>query len=133
MFFLPGYGLTQAHISDNGKDQYGAIIGMDCYGSGGRISQINNNNGVGTPTINGVSYDYRMSTIPWGSGSWQHLTMTWHVPSLVYYDNFGTVTNVFGQAYEPCAIIAWIQGMSSSPGQEGAAMYVYGAELYINA
>jgi hypothetical protein len=123
---------TDASTIGDNNPSHGVEIGMDSYSSGGRLCQINNKNGVGTPTYNGASYDYAMDILGWGSGTWIHMSMTWVVPNSVYYDGFGTASNVFGQAYQPSAIIPWIGAGSSNPGHEGAAMYFCDTELYIN-
>jgi hypothetical protein len=124
---------TDASTIGDNDVTHGAKIGMDAYSSGGRLCQINNDNSVGTPTYNGVTYNYNIDSVGWGSGTWIHMSMTWVVPNSVYYDGFGTASNVFGQAYAPTAIIAWIgSGAPDHAPIEGAAMYVRDIELCIN-
>ena len=111
---------------------HGVEIGMDAYGSGSRINQINNRNGVGTPDYSNGVFDYTYVVVPWGSNAWVHLSMTWTVPNTLQTDGPSNYGNSAGYSAVPCAIIPWMGAGSSNPGHEGAAMYVYGTELYIN-
>jgi len=57
--------------------------------------------------------------------------MTWTVPSTLQTDSASNYSNSAGYTVVPCGIIPEICGGSASPGQERAAAYIYGTELYI--
>jgi hypothetical protein len=122
---------TEASSIGDQSSKQGIGIALDAYGSGGRINQINNKNGIGTPDYSNGVFDYDMGYLPWGSGGWVHFSMTWTVPSTLQTDSASNYSNSAGYTVVPCGIIPEICGGSASPGQERAAAYIYGTELYI--
>jgi hypothetical protein len=117
-------------IGDNGDSWWGAAMGLDAYSNSGRICEVDPQNGIGTPDrVNGVYATWK-DMVPWGSGAWVHLTMTWTVPSTLSSDGFGDYP--LDAQVAPTGFIAWITGFSSNPGHEGAAIYVYGTVLNTN-
>ena len=118
-----------------GDSEYGhsANIGIDAYGSVGRITQINNKDGIGTPTYSNGVFDYTWVHVPWGSGAWVHVSETWIVPNTLQTDGASAYSNSAGYTVVPCAIIAWIgSGAPDHAPIEGAAIYVRDIELCIN-
>lgn len=126
---------------DNGNPLFGANIEIDPLGPNGRICAVNNLNGIGKtdydPTQAGSNgydnsgYDYSNTCVPWGSGAWVQLSMTWKVPNTLYADAFNPGYSQ-GTVVQPTGFCAIIQVASSRPGSEGAAVYISGTELYIN-
>lgn len=122
---------TESSTIGDTSSSHGVAMGVDAYNGANRICEIDPVNGIGTPDISGGVWNYYKDTVPWGSGVWVHLTMIWTVPSSLEGDGFGAYSA--SQTVTPNGFIAWICGQSSSPGSEGAAMYVYGTVLSINS
>jgi hypothetical protein len=104
----------------------GGTICIDVYSSSGRICQINNNHGVGTPDISNGVYNWYFDIVNWGSGKWVQLTMTWKVASSYQYDDGSYRYDT------PVGCIPFINAVSHNTSSEQASIYVYGTELYIN-
>ena len=110
-------------IGDKGP-LYGGSMGIDMYGSNGRICEIHTTNGAVTypnyPTPD---------TVGPNSNGWVHVTMDFTVPSQYEADPWGSYRA--GTMVSPIGFIPWFTWDSSKPSAETAHMWIYGTELYI--
>jgi hypothetical protein len=123
---------TEASNIGDTSSYHGADIEIDAFNGNNRICAVNNNNGVGTGDYNnGVWAPY--AVIPWGSGKWVQLSMTWTVPNTLQSDGYNGANGYsLGTVVQPNRFGAIIQAFSSNPGAETAAVYICGTELYVN-
>ncbi len=131
---ISAYFWTEAATTSETLQFSGGILGADMYCNSGRVVQINNHNGAGVPAYSNGNYDYYMQAVPFGSGGWVKLTMSWTIQSTYQADGWGGAGNFpAGTTLVPTAFIPWVSLDSSNPSSEHAKMYVYGTELYINS
>jgi hypothetical protein len=130
---LKAWVWTEPSTLGDGSTYHGASIEIDPYSGNSRISAVNLRNGelVGTGTNNYQNgWANPQSTVPWGSGGWVQMSMTWTVPNTLQADGFGGFA--LGTEVTPTGFSAIIQGLSSSTGNEGAVIYIYGTSICIN-
>lgn len=104
--------------ADVGNPQAGGKIGFSAYGPNGGICDVSTPNGVGTPTNSFNTY------VPFGTGTWTRVTMSFTVPSS--YQASGSYGGYSaGQWVTPTAIIPWFGIWSDTQGtnEHGTAWF----------
>jgi hypothetical protein len=124
---------TGAATTTETNSRSGAVIGIDMFGSSGRIGELSSSDGKETYP----NYPATMQNVVvhYGSNAWVQVTMNFVVQSQYMADPWSGVAG--GQAYSagtmvtPTHCCPWICGFSSSPSNEYAKIYVCGAQLTI--
>jgi hypothetical protein len=102
----------------------GARIGLDFYGSAGRILGIEGNAYPETDAAQRANY------VPWGTSTWTQRTIEITVPATFSAD--GDLGYPAGSVVVPTSFVMWMQGWSSSYGStDPAKIWFADAELYI--
>jgi hypothetical protein len=112
----------------------GGRIGIDYYGTSGRIGATQSPDGrpSWTPPGNWASNTY-LNYVHWGTNTWTKITMDFVVPEQFYADPWCSSSYTQGQLVKPTAIIPWFQVWSSSYGaSDNGSAWFANAELYIN-
>jgi hypothetical protein len=123
---------TEASTQGDTGQYSGASIEIDPFVGSGRICAVNLPIGtlVGTGIDSGSNSNIQ-AIVPWGSGRWVQMSMTWTVPKYVYSDGCG-IGGQGGGPYTPDGMIAIIQGLSYvNPPNEGAAVYIADPQIFI--
>jgi hypothetical protein len=98
----------------------GCYMAVDAYGASGRICELRGSGGI-------PQYATPRLIVPWGSGAWVQLTMDFYIQPTYKADGYLTRGTIV-----PTGIIPWFQSLNYKYYTEGAAVYIYGAELYVN-
>jgi hypothetical protein len=104
--------------ADVGNPQAGGRIGISMYGPNGGICDVSTPNGVGTPTNSFNTY------VPFGTGGWTQVTMSFTVSSS--YQASGSYGGYSAaQWVTPTAIIPWVAVWSDTQGsaEHGTAWF----------
>lgn len=111
----------------------GGRIGIDYYGSNGRIGATQSPDGDPSWVPPGVWDDKTyLNYVNWGS-DWTQVIMEFTVPDTIPADPWCASGYSSGSYYEPSAIIPWLQVWSSTYGAaDGGSVYFANTELYIN-
>jgi len=107
----------------------GAVLGLDLYGSKGRLCEISTPEG--TPTYPNYPATHTQDVVQWGTFKWVQVTIDFTVQSQYMADPWGAYGS--GGTYDtPNAFIPWICADSSNSQNEYGHIYVCNTELYIN-
>jgi hypothetical protein len=130
--FSAYFWTTGSTLGDSSLN-HGVMLGADMYSGTGRICQMNNHGGTGVPdTQNYPAMDYTITVVPWNSGSWVHISMTWKVQSTYKADGFsGDGGYSAGTTVVPAGFIPWMLGFAQNT-SEAATTYIYSTEIYVN-
>jgi hypothetical protein len=120
---------TDASTTGDSSVYSGAVMGLDIYGSNGRLCEISTPDG--TTTYPTYPLAHLQNIVPWGSYRWVQVTVDFTVQWQYMADPWGAYGS--GGTYAtPIAFIPYIAGDSTHATSEYGRMYVAGTELYIN-
>lgn len=110
-----------------GETSRGARIGIDFYGSNGRIIGVNSPDGQTWTPDKGWPENENQNFVAWGTSNWKQLVIDFVVPNTYpadYWANYPLGANV-----KPVSIIPWLQVCSSV---DGGQAWFANVEFYIN-
>jgi len=119
---------TSASTIGDNTTESGVRLGIDFYGSIGRIVGIQSPDGSYWPPQSGFPSNQYLNFVNWGS-DWQQRTMDFIVQNQYYTDPF---TSNPGQLAMPDSMIPWIQVYTPNGFAEEGVAWFADAELYIN-
>jgi hypothetical protein len=129
--------MDKSSIGDT-NPSHGGAFGVDMYGSGGRICQIDYDSdgivrpdyiaGCNTYPYSGGYDNSNLMYVPFGTGGWVHRSFSFTVANTYQQDGFG---NTIGTVVKPTGFVAWFDIVTKNPTSEMANMWIYGTELYI--
>ncbi|MGA3061353.1 MAG: hypothetical protein ABSD92_13445 [Candidatus Bathyarchaeia archaeon] len=109
-----------------GYDQ-GVKIALDFYGPDGRICEIATPTGI--PSYPSYPSSMTQMTVPFNSGGWVQVSMTFTVQSQYEADPWGGYTA--GTMVTPTSFVPWISEFSTNLSAETAKAWIYDTTLYV--
>ncbi len=120
---------TDASSIGDTNQHSGAVLGIDLYGSQGRLCEVSTPEG--TTTYPSYPSTHLQDVVPWGSYRWVQVSINFVVQGQYMADPWGAY-GAGGTYAAPIAFIPWICADSAHSSQETGKIYVTNTELYIN-
>lgn len=114
-------------VGDNGNALLGGRIALDFYGAKGRICEIATPTGI--PSYPSYPSSMTQMTVPFNSGGWVQVSMTFTVQSQYEADPWGGYTA--GTMVTPTSFVPWISEFSTNLSAETAKAWIYDTTLYV--